>query len=193
MIKIDLPNTLIITNNYFDRLNDVSAKINITILNEIIISIIETINNNKTIYTLGNGGSSSNASHFIIDLIKMGNSINKKIKTFCISDNIPTITAISNDISYDDIFSFQLSQFVSKYDLVFIFSGSGNSKNVINAANTAKNEGAKVVSFTGFDGGDLAKISNLNLHIPINDMQIVEDLHMSVLHIIYKIIHNNGC
>ena len=86
-----------------------------------------------------------------------------------------------------------MSQFVSKYDLVFIFSGSGNSKNVINAANTAKNEGAKVVSFTGFDGGDLAKISNLNLHIPINDMQIVEDLHMSVLHIIYKIIHNNGC
>ena len=79
MIKIDLPNTLIITNNYFDRLNDVSAKINITILNEIIISLIETINNNKTIYTLGNGGSSSNASHFIIDLIKMGNSINKKI------------------------------------------------------------------------------------------------------------------
>jgi D-sedoheptulose 7-phosphate isomerase len=192
MKDVEYINTVNITSNYFESLSAVAKNIDFNILNEIVNVLVKCIEDKNTIYTIGNGGSSANASHVVVDFIKLGQSINRKIKTFCLSDNIPSITAIANDISYEKIFSFQLSQLAIKNDVLLIFSCSGNSSNILHAVETAKVNGAIVISFTGFDGGKLSKIVDYNLHVPINDMQIVEDIHMSIVHIIYKILLQHG-
>jgi len=193
MKDVEYFNTVNITSNYFESLTAVAKNIDFNILIEIVNVLVKCIEDKNTIYTIGNGGSSANASHAVVDLIKLGHLLNSKIKVFCLSDNTPSITAITNDLSYDQIFSFQIGQFVIKNDLLIIFSGSGNSPNILHAVEAAKVNGAIVIGFSGFDGGKLSKIVDYNMHVPINDMQIVEDIHMSIIHIIYKILLQNGC
>ena len=192
MKQVAFINTKDITKNYFASLTEAAFIIDVNILNDIINVLVKCIDQNNTIYTIGNGGSSANASHVVVDFIKLGHSINRKIKTFCLSDNVPSITAIANDISYENVFSFQLSQLAIKNDVLLIFSGSGNSSNILHAVETAKVNGAIVIGFTGFDGGKLSKIVDYNIQVPINDMQIVEDIHMSIVHIVYKILLQHG-
>lgn len=145
----------------------------------------------KVIYTMGNGGSGSTASHMVCDIIK-GCSYNRKekFKIFCLNDNISTILAYSNDVSYDVIFEEQLKNILNDGDIVLAISGSGNSKNIINAVKYAKAKNAFVVGFTGYDGGMLKKLSDISLNANINDMQISEDIHVIVMHILYTLLND---
>lgn len=139
------------------------------------------------IFTCGNGGSAYAASHAITDWNKMANIIKKKkFKSISLCDNVGILTAYANDISYDKIFSGQLESLMTKNDLLLSISGSGNSKNVINAINYANSIGAKSLSLVGYDGGLVKKISTNCIHVPIDDMQICEDLHLSLIHLYMK-------
>lgn len=163
-------------------------------INNLINLFINTRKNNKTIYMMGNGGSATTASHFCCEFNKgilYDKQLKKRFKCICLNDNISTMLAYANDMSYDEIFSQQLKNFLEKGDLVIGISGSGNSKNVIKALEYANSFGADTLSITGFDGGVMKKISKYSIHIPINNMQIAEDMHVMLLHIVASILYKD--
>lgn len=173
--------------NYIKTLNDIFLKINQDSIQKVFEIIKKKFLQEKKIFTCGNGGSAYNASHFITDWNKIINlKTGKKFLGFSLCDNIGLITAFSNDLSYDEIFSGQLKNLMEKDDLLICVSGSGNSKNVINAANYANEIGADTICLTGYDGGELKKISKYSIHVPSYDMQICEDIHLSLGHMIMK-------
>ena len=126
----------------------------------------------------------------IICNFRVSKIVPKKFKIFCLNDNIPTILAYSNDVSYDVVFEEQLKNYLEPEDVLIAISGSGNSKNIINAVNYAKSINSKIIGFTGFDGGKLKQLSNVSINANINDMQISEDIHVIVMHMLYKLLEN---
>ncbi len=145
----------------------------------------------KQIFIFGNGGSGATASHVACDFNKgVCLSLNKKFKFICLNDNIPSILAYSNDVSYDDVFVSQLKNYLSSGDLVVGISGSGKSINVVKALQCAQDNGAQIFSLCGYDGGTLKAMSGTNcIHVPIHDMQIVEDCHVIIFHMIMQILY----
>ena len=183
---ISLNNEILI---YKDKLIETLNKINIDAINEVIKKIIEVLNNEGTIYVFGNGGSASTASHLQNDFNKgISHFSSKKFNVNCLSDNVAIITAIANDISYDEIFRYQLRGRLKNNDLIIAISCSGNSKNVLNAASYAKSMNIPVISFTGFDGGQLKKYTDYHLNVEIEDMQIAEDIHLMLIHLITSVL-----
>ena len=143
----------------------------------------------KKVMIFGNGGSASTASHFACDINKgVSYKQEKKFKVISLSDNIPTILAYANDINYEDIFIEQLKNFLEPGDLVIGISGSGNSKNVLKAIKFANSKGNISVGITGYNGGELKKISSYSVNANINDMQISEDIHMIIVHLMMKLL-----
>ena len=150
--------------------------------------------NERNIYIFGNGGSSATASHFQNDFNKgISEYTKKKFRFICLNDNIPTIMAVANDIGFDEVFRFQLQGKLEPDDVVIAISGSGNSKNVINAVEYAKEVGCTIVGLTGYEGGKLKKLSNISLHVPIKSMQITEDIHMILDHLMMSIFYKTKC
>ena len=157
-------------------------------LKEILIDARES---NNTIFIMGNGGSSSTASHFVGDLSKGAHVPGlRRFKAIGLTDNIPNITQYANDINYESIFVEQLKNLLSPNDVVIGISGSGESKNVINALQYANENNALTVSITGYDiNNTMNKISTFSIHIPSFTMQIVEDIHIIIEHMITLMIH----
>jgi D-sedoheptulose 7-phosphate isomerase len=111
---------------------------------------------------------------------------NKKFKVICLNDNIPTMLAYGNDLSFDHIFVEQLKNFMLPDDIVMAISGSGSSVNVIKAVQYANKNKVTTVSLTGFDGGKLKKLTDCSVIIPSQDMQKIEDFHLILIHIIMR-------
>lgn len=143
----------------------------------------------KRIFICGNGGSASTASHIECDFNK-GISYDQDVKydMECLSDNVPMMMAIANDISYDEIFVVPLKNKLKTGDIVIGISGSGNSKNVVKAFEYANSIGAETIAFTGYNGGNLKKIATYNIHVNIDNMQIVEDIHLMLDHMMMFIL-----
>ncbi|WP_457749355.1 SIS domain-containing protein [Sulfurimonas sp.] len=157
---------------------------------EAIEKIVTLLDKTKgTIYIIGNGGSAATASHMVNDL---GVGLKRRnIKSFdveSLSDNTPVCTALANDIGYKNIFYMQLKDRIKKEDILIAISCSGNSKNITKAVKYAKKEGATIIGLTGFDGGKLKKLSDINFHVDTKagEYGIVEDMHSIVNHIIYS-------
>lgn len=148
-------------------------------------AIYERYQSGRFVYIIGNGGSAANASHFCEDLGKStvrDFESQKRLKVLSLTDNTPYILAWGNDTSYDRIFVEQLKNFAEAGDLLLAISGSGNSPNVLRAVEWCNQKGVETFGITGFDGGKLKKIANKNLHCPLDDMGMVESLHMIVFH-----------
>ncbi len=139
----------------------------------------------KHIFVCGNGGSASTASHFTCDIVK-GASYNRdrRFRIMALADSLPTLTAYSNDLSYEHIFVEQLKNFAQKGDLVMCISGSGNSPNVVRAMEYANSIGCKTIALTGRDGGRLGPLAQLNIQVSVPHMGRIEDAHMVVCHMI---------
>ena len=162
-------------------------------IEKIINLLIKKRNTGKNIFTIGNGGSASTASHFVSDLLKTSiTKNNKRFKAISFVDNIPVILAWANDTSYDEIFVEQLKNQVSKGDVLIAFSGSGKSKNIIKALKFAKKNGAICIGFTGMHGGYFPKLCDICCSVPSNDMLIIESTHVIVCHCIVNTIRNLG-
>jgi D-sedoheptulose 7-phosphate isomerase len=154
---------------------------------EIAQVLISAYHDEKQMFIMGNGGSGSTASHFACDINKgCCYNLEKKFKVICLNDNVPTMLAYANDLSYEKVFVEQLKNFLKTGDVVIGISGSGNSLNVLTALTYAKQKGAKTIGLTGFDGGKLAQIADIPLIASINDMQKVEDVHMIVVHMLMQ-------
>ena len=176
-----------ITNLYFNNLNKVLSSMDLKSIEKAIKIIKETVANSKKVITCGNGGSAYAASHYITDWNKSFNlSKGKQFKGLSLCDNYGLVTAYANDTSYEEVFSGQLNNIGEKDDLLIVVSGSGNSKNIINALNKAGLLGIRTLAFVGYDGGDCLNIAEHSIHIPSFDMQICEDIHLILGHIIMK-------
>jgi D-sedoheptulose 7-phosphate isomerase len=139
----------------------------------------------KHIFVCGNGGSASTASHFACDIVK-GASFNRasRFKILALTDQLPTLTAYANDVSYECVFVEQLKNFAEPGDLFMGISGSGNSPNVLRAAEYANAAGCRTLALTGRDGGRLGPLAQLNIQVPVPHMGRIEDAHMVVCHMI---------
>lgn len=146
------------------------------------------------IYICGNGGSSATASHFQNDFNKgVSEYIETPFRFHCLNDNIATLMAIANDIGFEEVFRFQLRGNLAPDDILIAISGSGNSANVINAVEYAKAQGNKVIGLTGFSGGKLKALSDISLHVPVQSMQVTEDIHMIFDHMMMSIFYLHLC
>lgn len=152
--------------------------------------LLKAFENGNTIYIFGNGGSSATASHFQNDFNKgVSEHTEKKFNFLCLNDNLATMMAVANDIGFEEVFRFQLRGHLKPGDLVVAISGSGNSANVINAVEYAKECGNQIIGLTGFGGGKLRKLSDVSLHVPVNSMQITEDVHMVFDHLMMSVFY----
>lgn len=145
--------------------------------------------NGKRIFICGNGGSASTAAHFECDFNK-GVSYGQKAKYDfeCLSGNVPMMMAIANDIGYDDIFVVPLKNKLKSGDIVIGISGSGNSENVVRAVEYGNEAGAETIALVGYGGGRLKGIAKYNIHVDINNMQVVEDIHLALDHMMVYIL-----
>jgi len=171
---------------YTDKLISLLQNIDVDALTAIVEALEKT---RGRIYIIGNGGSAATASHMVNDLgvgLKRRDIRNFDVQS--LSDNTPVCSAISNDIVYENVFFMQLKERICKEDLLIAISCSGNSENILKAVKYAKTQATPIVGVTGFDGGELKILSDINFHIqtPKDEYGLVEDMHMILDHIIYS-------
>lgn len=175
--------------NYIEMEKEVLSNLSPASIDRVMNILEDARLNGKRIFICGNGGSASTASHFECDFNK-GVSYDQQIKYDfeCLSDNVPMMMAIANDISYDDIFVVPLRNKLKPGDVVIGISGSGNSENVVKAIVYGNEIGAETIALVGYDGGRLKNIAKHHIHVNINNMQIVEDVHLVLDHMMMSIL-----
>ncbi len=179
-------------NTYLEHEIDTLKALDVNEINAALNLLLETFEGGNTVFVFGNGGSSATASHFQNDFNKgVSEHTEKKFNFQCLNDNVATVMAVANDIGFEEVFRFQLVGHMRPGDVVLAISGSGNSKNVLNAVEYAKSQGAKVIGLTGFGGGKLKELSDVSLHVPVNSMQITEDIHMVFDHLMMSIFYRS--
>ncbi len=172
---------------YKETLSKTLDSLNLDNLTKFSDLLEHTILKERNIFVCGNGGSAAIANHLVCDYIKlMRKNTNLKPKVISLSTNNELITAISNDFSYDKIFSEQLSYLANKNDILILISSSGNSKNIINALKFCKKKKIKTVGLCGFKGGYLSKKADINLHFKCENYGISEDTHHIVMHVVIQ-------
>jgi D-sedoheptulose 7-phosphate isomerase len=175
---------------YFEELQRVAKSLSHDPINQMANALVMAYESGRMVYLFGNGGSASLASHFACDLGKGTASCNggKRFRVTALTDNLATLTAWANDSSYEDVFSEQLRNVVEPQDVAFAISASGNSKNVLNALQVAREAGATTIGMSGFQGGRMKARCDLCVVVPSDDMQIIEDLHLAMAHSVYRIV-----
>lgn len=159
------------------------------LLAQIARTLIEAKERGATIYTAGNGGSAATASHICNDLLKGCRVHNREgFKTECLADSCAVMTCLGNDFSYEEIFSIQLRTKAHRGDVLLVYSGSGNSPNIVRLVDTAREMGVVTIGFSGRDGGKLAGRCDLLLIAPTDSMEQIEDLHMLYVHALSSVI-----
>lgn len=176
-------------NEYLERLRAEAARVSIDDLKRWSDLIYEAWKNDRFVFIFGNGGSGTTASHMAEDLGKSSlrpddllDESKKRLKVLSLTDNLGWIMAVGNDVSYDQIFQQQLMNYGSKGDLVIAISGSGNSPNVLNAVDWANRHGLITFGLTGYSGGKLKQLQQCGLHVDLNDMGMVESIHLCLFH-----------
>lgn len=171
---------------YLQKVSLVLKRLPFAQINRVTDVLWNAYQDNRAVYFFGNGGSAALASHCACDFGK-GTVINgnRRFRVLALTDNVPLITAWANDARYEDIFSEQLRSFLQSNDIAFAISASGNSPNVLNALQTAREMGAYSIGLGGFQGGKMKSLCDLCVVIPSEIMQVIEDIHLSVTHSIF--------
>ncbi len=183
-------NEIFDSRQYFEELQRVVVALPHSTINQIADELVRANESGRMVYLFGNGGSASLASHFACDLGKGTAYCNggKRFRVLALTDNVPTMTAWANDSRYEDIFSEQLRNFVQPQDVAVAISGGGNSKNVLNALQVARSAGAFTIGMSGFQGGQMKSLCDICVVVPSDNMQVIEDLHLSMAHSIFRIV-----
>ena len=183
------PDLIAYADDYMGRLHSTLKAIEPQSITGMARLILKAYDDEKQIFVMGNGGSAATASHMVTDLCKgASGGLLKRFKVISLNDNLPSLLAIANDMSYEDVFVEQLKTFMKPSDLVIGISGSGNSKNVLKAIDYANAHGAITAGWTGYDGGRLKIMAQHSVHANIADMQIAEDVHLIVNHLMMKML-----
>lgn len=170
---------------YLDALGELLGRIDPTPMDELADRLYKVWRDDQQVIVFGNGGSAYTASHYITDMVKTASvDGQRKLRAISLCDNYGVTTALGNDIDYDQTFSYPLSAYGRAGDLAIAISGSGNSPNVVNACQWAKDNNLTVACLTGFSGGKIAELADIHVHIPSDNYGLIEDLHLSVNHVI---------
>ena len=170
---------------YRSRLFDTLSKMDTDKVNQAIAWFEDARNAGRRIFVCGNGGSASTASHFACDMVKGASYQHKqRFRIMALTDSLPTLTAYSNDVSYECVFVEQLKNFAEPGDVLMGISGSGNSPNVLRAFEYANSIGCKTLALTGRDGGKLGPLAQINIQVAEPHMGRIEDAHMIICHMI---------
>lgn len=178
---------------YFTSLTQVLQQVPRAAIEEVAAVLLQAYEDGRTVFLFGNGGSASLASHFACDLGKgtaPKDGRRKRFRVVALTDNVPTLTAYANDNSYDDIFAEPLLNQIAPGDVVLAISCSGNSTNVLKALKVARQENAFLIGLTGFAGGRMKALCDVCLVVPSGNMQLIEDVHLSIAHCIFSIAHH---
>ena len=177
--------------NYIKILKSGVNTLDIEKLSKIENIIFNKIKDNKKIFVCGNGGSASVANHFLCDFnkgIKIDSKRKLRPKIISLSDNIETILAIGNDISFQKVFTFQLDNFFTKGDIVILLSCSGSSPNIIDTLNYCKKKKIFTISLTGFANKKVQKKANININLNIKNYGVSEDFFQIIMHMLSQSI-----
>jgi len=175
--------------DYLTRLSHTASSVDRDRLAEAAGILEDTYQSGATLFVCGNGGSAAIANSFVCDhakLIRTDTSVSPRV--ISLSANVPMMTAVANDLSYDEVFVYQLQGQAREGDVLLTISASGDSENVVRAARWAKENGLTVIAFTGFEGGRTAQLATVNLHVDGFNYGIVEDTHQSLMHILAQYI-----
>jgi|SRR5579864_2760647 len=174
--------------DYLAKLTRTLERLDRSEVNKFAELLLAAYEGGRKVLVFGNGGSASTASHFACDINKgVSYGMDKRFRIMPLTDNMATIMAYANDVSYEEVFLEQLKNFLEPGDLVVGISGSGNSKNVLKAIEYAKQKGNITVGICGYMGGKLREISHHSVNANFNDMQISEDVHFILMHLMMKI------
>ena len=172
--------------SYFQKVAAVLPTIPSEPVEQIIATLRQARANGQRIFVFGNGGSSANASHIVNDMLKSTIQPGRpRMKLICLSDNVPTLTAYANDVSYDIVYAEPLASLAEPGDVAIALSGSGNSPNVLRAMDVAQEMGLTRVGLTGRDGGKLKDQCDICVIVPNDSMQVIEDAHLVILHAVF--------
>ncbi len=181
---------------FLDRVAEELSRIDEAEVAALAGAVWECYEHGCTVFLCGNGGSGSNASHFCEDLGKstlrredFDNDGKKRLRVLSLTDNTPYILAWGNDEGFERVFVEQLKNLARPGDLLIAISGSGNSPNVLRAVEWANRNGLKTFGCTGFNGGELRTLAQQGLHVPLDDMGIVESIHLTAFHWIVDDLH----
>lgn len=188
-IKLDVP-------AFLERVSQELARIDPQQIRALADAIFDCYQQGRFVFLCGNGGSGSNASHFCEDLGKgtlrredFDNDKKRRLRILSLTDNTPYILAWGNDEGFDRIFVEQLKNLASPGDLLIAISGSGNSPNVLRAVEWANRNGLKTFGCTGFSGGKLRTLAQQCFHVALDDMGIVESIHLTAFHWVVDNLH----
>ena len=171
--------------NYTRDIVRFCESLNASSVEEVCRLLLDAYRGKQRIFVAGNGGSAGTANHFCCDFGKNAvKSENDRPKILSLSANIEVVTALGNDFCYGDIFTEQLKNLMEDGDVVLLISASGNSENIVRAAQYAKARHGRVIAFTGFDGGKLGALSDIEINLPSASYEQIEDLHMILCHMI---------
>lgn len=176
---------------YFASLQEVLSRLDLSVIDQMTEAIWENYENGHSLYIFGNGGSAALASHFACDIGKgTATPGRKRLRAVSLTDNVPLLTALANDLAYKDIFSEQLADLAARGDMALAISGSGNSPNVVQGLEEARKIGLRTLVLTGFAGGRVKALADLCLVVPSDNMQHIEDAHLCATHAIFRAIRH---
>jgi D-sedoheptulose 7-phosphate isomerase len=176
---------------YFEELSATIRNLPIPAIDSLIKVFLEAYDRGRTVFLFGNGGSASLASHMTCDLGKgTAPSAGRRLRAVALTDNVALITAWANDVRYENVFAEQLENLLQPGDVACAISGSGNSPNVLAALRFARQAGAATTGITGFQGGKMKALCDLCVVVPSENMQIIEDLHLSIAHSVFHVLRH---
>ncbi len=173
---------------YLERARDLLGKIDVGAVEATVELFYSVYERGGSVLVIGNGGSACTATHMCEDLATytIPFSETKRLKVLSLTDNTAMITALGNDLSFDAVFAEQVQTYGAPGDVLVAMSGSGNSPNIIAAVERARGMGMKIVGMTGFEGGKLLELSDVSLHSPSDEMQVAQDGHMVMTHMVIE-------
>jgi D-sedoheptulose 7-phosphate isomerase len=175
---------------YLGELSEAIRKLPLSSMERLAQLFLRAYTEGRTIFLFGNGGSAALASHLCCDLGKgtIPAAGGERLRAVSLTDNVALITAWANDTRYESIFAEQLANLLRTGDVAFAISGSGNSPNVLAALEYARRAGAATAGITGFEGGRMRSLCDICVVVPSDNMQIIEDLHVSIAHAVFRVV-----
>lgn len=178
-------------NQYIGRMGELLTRLDRKPIDRLADLLYDAWRDGRRVFIFGNGGSALTASHQACDLLKTASVDGQpRLQVFALNDNAGVVTAVGNDISYDEVFRFPLASYARRGDIAIAISASGNSPNVLAACQWAKDNGVSVVALTGHSGGKLAALADIHVNIPDDNYGLIEDLHLSVGHIAAQMLRS---
>jgi len=192
-IATEAPATPVIVSNYWRTLESVWHEHDWSDFNALTETLQICWRENRQVFLCGNGGSAANAIHLANDLLYGVDKVaGRGLRVTALPANAAVLTCLANDVSYEDIFAQQLSVLAQPGDVLIVFSGSGNSSNIVRALEKARELHLTSFAILGFTGGRALELADHPIYFPVHDMQVAEDIQMMIGHMVMKHLSLSG-